>query len=315
MKKTLLLGFLLAWVALPGGVAPDAVAALNVVVTTSDLGVLVRAVGGADVTVTTLARAGEDPHFVDARPSFLRQLRRADLLVEGGAELESGWLPPLVNNARNAKIRPGASGHFAAATAAGIALCDKPQTLDRSHGDIHAAGNPHFLLDPENGVRVARALAGRLAQLDTANAEAYRRRAEGLCETVARRFPEWRRRLAPLRGRSVVTYHHSFDYFLTAFEIKLEDTIEPKPGVEPSASHIVSLMARMKRGGVRLVIAEPNRPSRVCERVAAETGAVLLRLPLMPGGVEGTEDYIAFIEHWVSALATATPLHQTGAVR
>lgn len=307
MKKTLLLGFLLAWVSLPGGVAPDALAVLNVVVTTPDLGALVSAVGGADVSVTTLARATEDPHFVDARPSFLRQLRRADLLVEGGAELESGWLPPLVNNARNAKIQPGAPGHFAAVAVAGISLCDKPQTLDRSHGDVHAGGNPHFLLDPGNGVRVARALAGRFAQIDAANADGYRRRAERLCATLEQRIPEWRRRLAPLRGRSVVTYHHSFNYFLTAFEIKLEDTIEPKPGVEPSASHIVSLLERMRRGGVRLVIAEPNRPSRVCERVAAETGATLLRLPLMPGGVEGTEDYIAFIEHWVSALASLPP--------
>ena len=285
-----------------GNAAPPR-AAVNVVVTTSDLAALTRTVGGDAVNVTTLARATEDPHFVDARPSFLRVLNKAALLVEGGADLESGWLPPLVNNARNATILPGAVGRFAAAGY--VALRDVPTALDRSQGDVHEHGNPHFLLDPANAVRVAKALADRLASLDPANADGYRSRANLFGFHAERRLAEWRKRLAPYRGTEVVTYHRSFDYFLAAFELKLAATIEPKPGIEPSGSHIIALVGRIKAEGVKLIIAEPNRPARTCERVASQSGAKLLRLPLMPGGAPGTDDYLAFIESNVAAVETA----------
>jgi ABC-type Zn uptake system ZnuABC Zn-binding protein ZnuA len=295
---------LTALVACLGPIA-TASAALNIVATTSDLGALARTVGGDAVSVTILARATEDPHFVDARPGFLRALNKASLLIEGGAELESGWLPPLVNNARNAKILPGGAGRFSAAENLPSALHDVPKSLDRSQGDVHPTGNPHFLLDPANAVNVAQALAERLAQIDSANATAYRQRAAKFATDTKAKLAVWRQRLAPWRGASVVTYHHSFDYFLAAFELKLADTIEPKPGVEPSASHLVSLVARMKNNDVKLIFAEPNRPTRTCERVAAESGAKLLRLPLMPGGVAGTDDYLAFIEFNVTAIEKA----------
>ncbi|MDR2844590.1 MAG: metal ABC transporter substrate-binding protein [Puniceicoccales bacterium] len=285
-----------------GAVAAAARADVNIVATTSDLGALAKAVGGNNATVTTLARATEDPHFVDARPSFLRILNKADLLIEGGADLEAGWLPPLVNNARNAKILSGAQGRFSAAASAGLVLRDVPHSLDRSQGDVHASGNPHFLLSPSNAAHVALALAERLAQLDAANAAAYRARAAQFRAEAEKRLADWRRRLAPLRGKAVVTYHHSFNYFLDAFELKLADTIEPKPGIEPAAAHIVALVGRMKSDGVKLIFAEPNRPTRTCERVATGSGAKLLRLPLMPGGVAGTDDYFTFIEHNVAAV-------------
>ncbi|MDR2863737.1 MAG: metal ABC transporter substrate-binding protein [Puniceicoccales bacterium] len=287
------------------GSASAAHAGVNIVATTPDLGALATSVGGTSVTVTTLARATEDPHFVDARPSFLRVLNKADLLIEGGADLEEGWLLPLVKNARNAKILPGAPGRFSASESAGITLSGVPHTVDHSQDHVHPSGNPHFLLSPSNAAHVALALAERLAQLDTANAAAYRARAAQFRDVVGKRLADWQRRLTPWRGASIVTYHHSFNYFLETFHFKLADTIEPKPGIEPSASHLVSLIGRMKSGGVKLIIAEPNRPTRTCERVAAESGAKLLRLPLMPGGVAGTDDYLAFIEHNVAAVEAA----------
>ncbi|MDR1497885.1 MAG: metal ABC transporter substrate-binding protein [Puniceicoccales bacterium] len=281
--------------------ATAATAAVNIVTTTTDLGTIARAIGETHVTVTTLARSGEDPHFVDARPSFLRILNRADLLVEGGADLESGWLPPLVNNARNPKILRGAPGHFSAASA-GIPLLNVPAILDRSQGDVHPSGNPHFLTDPGNAVRVANSLAKKLAQIDPTNAAAYLHRADQFQAKIKQKTVEWKRRLAPLRGTQVVTYHESYDYFLAAFDLKLAGTIEPKPGVEPSAAHLIALINHIKTAKVKLILAEPNRPSRPCERITSQTDAKLLRLPLMPSP---SQDYIAFIEGNISALETS----------
>ncbi|MDR3228368.1 MAG: metal ABC transporter substrate-binding protein [Puniceicoccales bacterium] len=282
-----------------GLAAPAAHAALNVVATTSDVAALAKTVGGDDVTIITLARPTEDPHFVDARPSFLRHLSRADLLIEGGADLEAGWLPPLVNNARNRKILSGAAGRFLAAEH--VRLRDIPATLDRSQGDVHAHGNPHFLLDPANAALVANALAEKLAALDPAKAAAHRARAKKFSATLDGKRAEWNRRLVPFRGAGVVTYHRSFDYFLAAFHLNLSGTIEPKPGIEPSASHLVALTAQMKREKVRLILTEPNRPIRTCTRVAAQSGAKLVRAPLMPLN----DDYLAFIEAIVTGVESA----------
>jgi ABC-type Zn uptake system ZnuABC Zn-binding protein ZnuA len=280
--------------------APRAPAAVNIVATTADIGALASAVGGADVSVVTLARPTEDPHFVDARPSFLRILNRADLLVEGGADLEAGWLPPLVNNARNRKILPGAPGRFSAA--GHVKLRDIPAVLDRSQGDVHAHGNPHFLLDPANAVLVANALAEKLAALDPGNAAAHRARAKKFADALDGKRADWNLRLAPFRGMAVVTYHRSFDYLLDAFDLRLAGTIEPKPGIEPPASHLVALAALMKREKVRLIIAEPNRPARTCARLADAANARLARIPVMP---PANTDYLTFIDAAVTTLEAA----------
>ncbi|MDR0535212.1 MAG: metal ABC transporter substrate-binding protein [Puniceicoccales bacterium] len=289
------------------GAAPAAFAAPNVVATTADLGAIAHAVCGTDATVSILARPGEDPHFVDARPSFLRVLNKADLLIEGGADLEEGWLPPLVNNARNAKIHPGASGRFAAAAEARIALRDVPVTLDRSMGDVHAHGNPHFLLSPANAALVARALAARMALLDPANADAFRARAARFAADIETRVPGWKTRLSSLRGANVITYHRSFDYMLDVFGMRLAGTIEPKPGIEPSGTHIVALIEQARNSGTKLILVEPSRPSRLCERVAHGTGAPLARIPLMPDPPNVPDAYIRFFESIVTSMEKALP--------
>ncbi|MDR2512758.1 MAG: metal ABC transporter substrate-binding protein [Puniceicoccales bacterium] len=292
------------FLALMLGLHTSASAKVNVVATTPDLGAIIEAVGGTDVEVTCLARGTEDPHFVDARPSFIRLLNKTELLVEGGADLEIGWLPPLVNNARNARILPGASGRFVAAE--NLALMEVPTgKLDRSQGDVHPYGNPHYLLDPELACQVADALATRLSRLDPERVGNYRKRAESFVTTLRKKNTLWKKRLTPYCGTRVVTYHKSFDYFLKAFGLELAGTVEPKPGVEPSAAHLKSLVAGMKTGGVRLVIAEPNRPARICQRVAREGDARLLRLPLLVGGATGCDDYFGLMEHNVAAIERA----------
>jgi zinc/manganese transport system substrate-binding protein len=280
-------------------------AKLNVVASTPDLGALAEAVGGDLIKVTSLARGTEDPHFVDPRPSFIRVLNQADLLLEGGAELEIGWLPPLVDSARNRKILPGSPGRFVAATA-GVRLLNVPTgPIDRSQGDVHALGNPHFLLDPENARTVATALAARLGELDAPNAAAYTANAGKFAARLDAKLAAWRHDLGQFKGTKVITYHQSYDYLLDRFGLVLAGTIEPKPGIEPSPTHINSLIPRMKAAGARLVIIEPNRPTKTPTYVAKQIGATLVQLPVLPGGHAKARDYISLLDHSVETLVAA----------
>src|SRR3989454_4649719 len=205
-------------------------AKLNVVATIPDFGAIAQEIGGDKIKVTTIARGTEDPHFVDARPSFIRVLNQADVLIEGGAELEIGWLPPLVNSARNAKILSDAPGHVILSR--GIRLLDVPTgPVDRSMGDVHPFGNPHYSLDPANGKIIANALAETFSRLDPANAAYFRANLQKFNERLDKKLAEWTKLLEPYRGGKVVTYHKSFDYVLERFGLVLSGTIEPKPGI------------------------------------------------------------------------------------
>jgi zinc/manganese transport system substrate-binding protein len=281
-----------------------ALAKLNVVATLPDLGALAQEIGGDHVQVTSLASGMEDPHFVDPKPSFIRVLNRADVLIEGGAELEMGWLPPLVNNARNPKILGNAPGHVLAASSA--RLIEVPSNaVDRSQGDVHRLGNPHFLLDPENAKRVAALIASSFGTLDPSGAGDYQANLKKFQERVDGKLAEWTAQLAPYRGTKVLTYHKSFDYLLERFGLVLVGTIEPKPGIEPSPSHINALVPLAKQSGVKLVILEPNRPRRTPQRVAESVGAKVVIVPLMVGGDPRARDYFAWYDDVVARLANA----------
>ena len=274
---------------------------LNVVCTLPDLGAIAHEVGGDLITVTTLAGPSEDPHFVDPRPSFARVLNKADLLVEGGAELESGWLPPLIQNARNAKILPGQSGHFNAAQ--GVTLKDKPNgPIDRSQGDVHAAGNPHYLMDPENAVIVGRALAARLGQLDSAHSSEFNSNAEKFAERIKTQMTEWQKTIAALKGQKVIVYHTNFTYFLYRFGLVQFDALEPKPGVEPSPAHIAGLIKRAKADGVKNIMIEENRPRKTAERVAQEIGGRVVVVHHNPQ-TSGKDRYVAWMRGMIDAVA------------
>jgi ABC-type Zn uptake system ZnuABC Zn-binding protein ZnuA len=277
---------------------------LNVVATLPDFGAIAEAIGGDQVKVTSIAKGTEDPHFVDARPSYIRVLNQADVLIEGGAELEIGWLPPLVNSARNAKILSDAPGHVVLSPH--LHLLEVPTgPVDRSMGDVHPLGNPHFWLDPGNGKTIARVLAERFAELDAAHAALFQTNLQKFNQRLDERSAEWTKLLAPYRGTKVITYHKSFEYFLDRFGLTLAGTIEPKPGIEPSPSYLNGLIPRVKDAGVKLILVEPFRPRKTPEYLAEAIGAKLLVLPQSVGSNEQIKDYLGLIDYDVNQIATA----------
>lgn len=300
MKNTFLIA---AFAALLASMLPAA-AKLNVVATLPDYAAIAREIGRDKISVTSIARGTEDQHFVDARPSYVRVLNQADVLIEGGAELEAGWLPPLVSGARNSKILSDAPGHVILSR--GVQLLEVPASaVDRSMGDVHPFGNPHFTLDPANGKIIAARLADTFSQLDGANAAFFQDNLKKFNEQLDKKIAEWTKLLEPYRGTKVVTYHKSFDYFLERFGLKLTATIEPKPGIEPSPSHIHGLIPRLKAEGVKLILVEPFRPRKTPEYVAHAIGAKLLLLPGSTEGNEKVKDYFSLFDHDVAQIAAA----------
>jgi ABC-type Zn uptake system ZnuABC Zn-binding protein ZnuA len=286
-----------------------AAAKLSVVTTLPDFASIAEQIGGDKVKVTSIARGSEDPHFVDAKHSLIRLLNQADVLVESGAELEIGWLPPLVNNARNAKILGNKPGHLLLAPY--IKLIEVPaQPVDRSQGDVHPGGNPHFWLDPENAKPMAQAIADTLSRVDAANAGAYAANLARFNTRLEVKLTEWKRAMEPYRGTKVVTYHKSFDYLLHRFGFELVSTIEPKPGIEPSATHIKTLLPKMRESGVKLILSETFRARRTPEFIGKETGVTVLFLPSNVGATAQVKDYFGLLDYDVSQIVAALKARQ-----
>ncbi len=284
--------------------AATAQAKLNVVATLADFGAIAQAVGGDRVNVTSIAKGTEDSHFVDARPSFVRVLNQADVLIEGGAELEIGWLPPLVNSARNARILADAPGHIVLGRY--LRLLEVPRgPVDRSMGDIHPLGNPHFWLDPDNGRIIAQVVAAAFSKLDASSTAYFEANFKKFADELETRKAQWARMLAPFKGTKVVSYHKSFDYLFDRFGLQLVGTIESKPGIEPSPAYINHLIQELRGNGVKLVIIEPYRPRKTPQYVAQAIGAQLLVLPEKVGGRPEVKDYFDLFDYDVSQIAQA----------
>lgn len=285
--------------------APAAAQAkLVVVATTPELGAIASAIGGDAVSVTVLAKPTEDPHFVDARPSHIVTLNRAGVLIEGGAELEAGWLPPLVEGARNSRIQPGAPGRVVCSE--GIQLMDVPAVMDRSRGDVHAAGNPHFMMDPMNAQIVARHITDALCVLDPTTSGGYRSRLAGFEARLEAKMQEWNAALLPFRESQLVTYHATWRYFAERFGLRSEVFLEPKPGIPPSPPHLAEVIARMNAERIRVILVEPYQSRKVAEAVASRTGAALVDVAQFPGGIPNTgNDYLALMDANVRAIAAA----------
>jgi len=285
-------------------------AKLSVVASTPDLGSIAREVGGDRIEVTSLAKGTEDPHFVDAKPSFIRILNQADVLIEGGADLEVGWLPPLVLNSRNPKIQLGLPGRIIAAEV--IRRLEVPSgAIDRSLGDVHPFGNPHFTLDPVNGKLIARLLAERFCAVAPGDCEAFKANLKQFEDKIDARLTVWQKQMAPLRGAKVVTYHKSFSYLAERFGFQVVNTIEPKPGIPPSASHVSNLVAQMKAEGVKLILLEPNKERKTPTFLSQETGAKVAFIPSMVGGAKEAGDYLSFFDYIVRTLIEATGPRQS----
>ena len=281
----------------------SAQAKLNVVATLPDFGSLAREIGGDKIDIIVLAKATEDPHFVDARPSFVVSLRDADVLIDGGAELEIGWLPPLLQNARNPKIEVGKPGRIEASQ--GIRLMNVPTNVTRAAGDVHALGNPHFTVDPIIAKAIAQHIAQSFAALDSANASFYDANNKKFEETINAKLQEWGAAMAAFKDQHVVAYHDSWPYFAHRFGINIDIFLEPKPGIPPSPSHLTEVIAQMKAQHVKAVIVEPYHDRRVAGKVASATGAKVVEFSQFPGGIAGTDSYVKLIDTLVSRLAAA----------
>jgi zinc/manganese transport system substrate-binding protein len=284
------------------GHAPFA-AKLSVVATTPDLGAIAKEIGGDNIDVKALAKPTEDPHFVDAKPSHIVTLNRADVLIEGGAELEIGWLPPLLESARNDKIASGAPGLIMAST--GIRMLEVPATLDRSRGDVHALGNPHFLLDPQNVKIVAGEIADHLSQVDPKGAATYKANLTAFNSKVDAKAAEWQKQLAPYKGAKLVTYHNDFVYFAERYGFQIVETLEPKPGIAPSAAHLAKVIATMKSAPSHVILVQPYQNRKTAETVARQTDATVVDVSQQPGALKNTTTYFELMDTLVNTIASA----------
>ena len=290
--------------------APPTGAAVNVVATTEDLADLTRQVGGDRVKVEAIARGYQDPHFVEAKPSFILKLAKADLLVAVGRELEVGWLPPLVQQSRNAKIQPGADGYLDASLTVRILEIPTGQ-ITRAMGDVHPLGNPHYWLDPGNGRHIAKAIADKLSRMAPADAAYFAARYADFDRRLAEAEKRWDALMAPYKGLKVVTYHRSWPNFVDRFGLDVIGYVEPRPGIPPSPGHTLDLIAEMKRQGVKILIVEPYFDLKTPNSIARETGARVLVLPPSVGGDKDITDFIALFDHDVDLLVRT--IKETGA--
>jgi zinc/manganese transport system substrate-binding protein len=283
---------------LVAALAAGARADLRVVATVPDLAAIAQEVGGKHVTVTSLSLGTQDPHFVDAKPSLVLELNQADLLLAIGLGLEVGWLPTLQTGARNAAIQVG--GHGFLDCSGMVQLLDVPTgQVDRSQGDIHPGGNPHYLYDPRVAVRVAAGIGKRLAELDPQTAAEYTRGADAFRARIDQARAGWERRLAAARGLPVITYHRSWVYFADWLGLDQVGTLEPKPGIPPSPAHVARLLGLARSRGVKLVILEDYYPDDTARLVAAKLGARLVRVP---GGAARGQSYVDVAEARVAAV-------------
>jgi ABC-type Zn uptake system ZnuABC Zn-binding protein ZnuA len=304
--------FACAALACIGALVPDAAAraSVNVVTTTEDLAAIVREVGGDRVKVESIARGYQDPHFVEPKPSFILKLHAADLLVVVGRELEIGWLPPLVQQSRNAKIQPGADGYLDASL--NVTILEMPTgQITRAMGDVHPQGNPHYWLDPGNGRKIAQAVRDKLSALQAADAAYFTQRYADFDRRLTDAEKRWDGQMAPYKGLKIVTYHRSWPNFVQRFGLDVIGYVEPKPGIPPSPSHTLELMQEMKRQQVKLILVEPYFDLKTPEAIARDTGAVVLVMPPSVGGVKEVTDYIGLFEYDVKLLLGA--IKQTGA--
>ena len=277
---------------------------LNVVTTTEDLAAIAREVGGDRVTVESIARGYQDPHFVEAKPSFILKLQKADLLIVVGRELEIGWLPPLIQQSRNAKVQVGASGYLDASQRARILDIPTGQ-VTRAEGDVHPQGNPHYWLDPENGKVVAKEIADKLSELRPNDRSVFDQRQAAFAGRIDEAEKRWLAALQPYKGVKVVTYHRSFPNFAERFGLNVMGYVEPKPGIPPSPQHTLDLMNEMKRQNVKLVLVEPYFDLKTPNAIGRETGAEVLVLPPSVGGVKEVTDYFSLFDYDINLLVSA----------
>jgi zinc/manganese transport system substrate-binding protein len=284
--------------------ASPAFAELKVATSLTDLASVAEFVGGKHVSVRSLCKGYEDPHFVPAKPSLMKAIQHADVFVSTGLELDGGWLPLVLPGSRNPKIQPGKPGFVDASE--GVNVLEKPVgTVSRAEGDIHPLGNPHYYTDPKNLEVIADHLADVFSRLDPANAADYAANAKAFDERIEAALAKWEQEMAPYKGASIVTYHKNFIYFADRFGLKLFGNVEPKPGIPPSPRHIAELADAMKQAGVKVVLYQPYYNADASSELANKAGGTAVEIATEAGGVPGTDDVFSKFDVLVSAVAKA----------
>jgi len=284
--------------------APAEAKKLNVITATTDMAALAQEVGGDHISVESLAKGYQDPHFVEPKPSFLLKLRQADLLITVGLQLEIGWLPPLITQSGNARIQVGANGYLDASQFAEI--LDIPTgPVTRAMGDVHPLGNPHYWLDPDNGRRLARGFAQKFGELDPADNAYFQQRFQDFDKRLSAAEQKWDAEMAPYKGRKLVTYHNSFPNFAKHFHLNVIGYVEPRPGIPPTPSHTIELIGLMKRENCRLVIVEPYFDLKTPNSIGAATSAkVVVYLPSV-GGEKQVTNYFELFDYDIGLITKA----------
>ena len=283
---------------------------LKVITTTADLAAIAGEIGGDRITVESLAKGYQDPHFVEAKPSFILKLQKADLLVAVGRELEIGWLPPLIQQSRNSKIQPGAQGYLDASEKARILDIPTGQ-ITRAMGDVHPLGNPHYWLDPENGKRIAQGVADKLSELRPNDRSYYAMRLADFTSRLDTAEKRWLGMMAPYKGTKVVTYHNSFPNFAERFGLSIVGFVEPRPGIPPTPQHTLDLINEMKQQNIKLVLVEPYFDLKTPNSIGRATGAEVLVMPPSVGGVKEATDYFKLFDYDINLVVEA--IKKTGA--
>ncbi len=275
---------------------------INVLTTTEDLKSITEAIGGDKVKVDTLARGYQDPHFVDAKPSFMIKAKNADLFIRIGLELEIGYEELIIDGSRNTKIRIGTPGHLDASE--GVGLLEVPTTtkVDRSMGDVHPMGNPHYWVDPENVKIVAYNIANRLSELSPESAAYFQENLASFDKKMGEKMAEWNAKLAPFKGKKIAIYHRSWPYFADRFGLVVACELEPKPGIPPSPAHLKEVIDVMKRDKINVILMEVFYDEKPAQFVAGQTGAKVIIVPNSVGGTKEAKDYFSLMDTIVDKL-------------
>ncbi len=277
---------------------------IRIMTATTDLASLAQEIGGDKVDVESVARGYQDPHFVDPKPSFLLKLSKAELLIVVGLELEIGWLPPLITQSSNPRIQVGAPGYFDASRFAKILELPTGQ-VTRAEGDVHPLGNPHYWLDPDNGLRIAKGIQNKLSEMRPNDAAYFAQRYDSFEQRLKQSEQQWQAQMKPYAGRKVVTYHRSWPNFAEHFGLNVVGYVEPRPGIPPSPQHTVELIGQMKRDGVKIIMVEPYFDLKTPNSIARDTGAQVVVLMPSVGGEKEITDYFKLFDYDIARLKKA----------
>ncbi|HXJ39765.1 MAG TPA: zinc ABC transporter substrate-binding protein [Bryobacteraceae bacterium] len=293
--------FLTAAALLSAATLCQAASTLNVITSTQDSGAIAIEIGGDKVTVDSIAKGYQDPHFVEPKPSFLLKLKKADLLAVVGLQLEIGWLPPLITQSRNPRIQEGAAGYLDMSQFCQILEIPTVQ-VTRAMGDVHPLGNPHYWLDPENGRRMAKAFANKFGEMKPADRQYFNDRYADFDKRLTEAEKRWDAAMAPYKGRKVVTYHRSWPNFCERFGLVVIDYVEPKPGIPPTPAHTFDVITKMKRDNVKLILVEPYFDLRTPNSIASAVGGTVAQLMPSVGGVKSITDYFKLFDYDINLL-------------